>query len=248
MITRRNCGTGAVPCKILSTNTYGRGSPSTRMTSENFRACTPKFTQIRPNTQAGTESLPQHLRLDRTPPVTEAPPARLVCRVHVFYNRPGQMKTNASRQLDKLGIPYELRNYKVDLEDLSALKVAAEIGLPARQVFKTLVARGNLTGVLLAVIPGDRELDLKALARVSSNRRIELAPLDQLQHLTGYIRGGVTALARRKNYPVYLDSSAQEFDTISISAGVRGTQILIAPRDYLKATGATLGCFSRSAI
>jgi Cys-tRNA(Pro)/Cys-tRNA(Cys) deacylase len=155
------------------------------------------------------------------------------------------MKTNASRQLDKLGLPYQLKDYKVDLDDLSAIKVAGEIGLPANQVFKTLVVKGDTSGFLMAVIPGDHELDFKALARLSGNRSMEMAPLHQLQHLTGYIRGGVTALACKKNYPVYLDDSAPHFDIISVSAGVRGTQILIAPKDYIKATSATLGSFSR---
>lgn len=155
------------------------------------------------------------------------------------------MKTNASRQLDKLGIPYQLRDYKVDLEDLSAIKVAAEIGLPPGQVFKTLVAKGDRTGILLAVIPGDCELDLKGLARASGNRRIELAPLDQLQQLTGYVRGGVTALACKKSYPVYLDASAQNFEFISVSAGIQGVQILIEPQHYLRASCATVSSFSR---
>jgi Cys-tRNA(Pro)/Cys-tRNA(Cys) deacylase len=157
------------------------------------------------------------------------------------------VKTNASRLLDKLGLPYRLVEYHVDPDDLSAIKVATEIGLPPEQVFKTLVAKGDLTGVLLAVIPGNQELDLKALARTSGNRRVELAPLDQLQQLTGYIRGGVTALACKKEYPVYLDMSAQQFEVISVSAGVRGTQIFIAPNHYLQATSATAGSFSRSA-
>ena len=148
------------------------------------------------------------------------------------------MKTNATRQLDKLGLRYELREYKVDPEDLSALNVAAEVGLPPRQVFKTLVARGDLHGVVLAVVPGDAELDLKALARVTGNRKMELAPTALLQQLTGYIRGGVTALACKKPYPVYLDETAGGFDIISVSAGVRGTQILLAPADYITATGA----------
>ena len=155
------------------------------------------------------------------------------------------MKTNASRQLDKLGIPYQLKDYKVDLEDLSAIKVAAEMGLPPGQVFKTLVAKGDRTGILLAVIPWDCELDLKGLARASGNRRIELAPLDQLQQLTGYVRGGVTALACKKNYPVYVDASAHNFEFISVSAGVRGMQILIAPQHYLRASSATVSSFSR---
>jgi Cys-tRNA(Pro)/Cys-tRNA(Cys) deacylase len=155
------------------------------------------------------------------------------------------MKTNATRQLDKLGIAYELRQYEVDPEDLSAIKVAGQIGLPANQVFKTLVAKGDVNGLMLAVVPGDLEVDLKALARFSGNRKAELVPVSQLQQLTGYIRGGVTALACKKNYPVYLDESAGPYDNISISAGVRGTQILIAPKDYIKATAATSGAIAR---
>ena len=154
---------------------------------------------------------------------------------------PLSMKTNATRQLDKLGIHYELREYEVDPDDLSAIKVAGQIGLPPGQVFKTLVARGDVHGIVLAVVPGDLEVDLKALARLSGNRAVELVPVSQLQSLTGYIRGGVTALAAKKNYPVYLDESAELYDVISISAGIRGTQILLAPQDYVRSTNATVG-------
>jgi Cys-tRNA(Pro)/Cys-tRNA(Cys) deacylase len=157
------------------------------------------------------------------------------------------MKTNATRQLDNLGIHYELREYEVDLDDLSAIKVADQIGLPADQVFKTLVAKGDVHGVLMAVVPGDAEADLKTLARLSGNRRVEMAPVSQLQALTGYIRGGVTALAAKKNYPVYLDESAQLYDVISVSAGIRGTQILLAPQDYIRSTSATIGPIARPA-
>jgi len=156
------------------------------------------------------------------------------------------VKTNAARELDKLGIAYELKDYEVDPSDLSALKVAAQIGLPAEQVFKTLVSKGDVHGITLAVVPGDRELDLKALARVSGNRRMELVRVSQLQHLTGYIRGGVTALACKKPYPVFIEETVLLYDRISVSAGVRGTQILIAPQDYVKATGATCGAISRA--
>jgi Cys-tRNA(Pro)/Cys-tRNA(Cys) deacylase len=157
------------------------------------------------------------------------------------------MKTNATRQLDTLGIHYELREYEVDPDDLSAIKVASQIGLPAEQVFKTLVARGDVHGILMAVVPGDAEVDLKALAKLSGNRRVEMVPVSQLQALTGYIRGGVTALAGKKNYPVYLDETAELYDVISVSAGIRGTQILLNPQDYLRATAATVGAITRSA-
>jgi len=149
-------------------------------------------------------------------------------------------KTNAARLLDQLGIHYELREYEVDPEDLAAETVAAKIGLPPEQVFKTLAARGDRNGICMAVIPGNTELNLKALAAASGNRKIQFAPVKELQNLTGYIRGGVTALAGKKDYPVYADETIELFDIISISAGVRGLQILLTPADYLKATNATL--------
>jgi len=145
-------------------------------------------------------------------------------------------KTNAVRLLDQLGIPYQLREYEVDLDDLAAETVAAKIGLPPEQVFKTLVARGDRNGISIAVIPGISELDLKALAAASGDRKIQLVPVKELPLLTGYMRGGVTALAGKKDYPVYVDETVELFEVISISAGVRGLQILLAPADYLKAT------------
>ena len=149
-------------------------------------------------------------------------------------------KTNAARLLDQTGIPYELREYEVDPEDLAAEAVAAKIGLPAGQLFKTLVAHGDRRGICMAVIPGDTELDLKALAAASGDRKVHLVPVKDLQRLTGYIRGGVTALAAKKAYPVYADKSIESFDVISISACVRGLQILVAPVNYLRVTNATL--------
>ncbi len=149
-------------------------------------------------------------------------------------------KTNAVRLLDQLKIAYDLREYQVDPEDLAAETVAAKIGLPAEQVFKTLVARGDRNGVCMAVIPGNTELDLKALAEASGNRKMQLAPVKELQALTGYIRGGVTAFAVKKDYPVYVDETIDLFDLISVSAGIRGLQILLAPAAYLKATKATV--------
>ncbi len=155
-------------------------------------------------------------------------------------------KTNAVRLLDQLGIPYELREYEVDPDDLAAETVAAKIGLPPEQVFKTLVASGDRSGICLAVIPGNAELDLKALATITGNRKTQLAPVNHLQSLTGYVRGGVTALAAKKDYPVYVDESVELFEIISISAGVRGLQILLAPADYLKITKAKVARLSRS--
>ncbi|HEY9422370.1 MAG TPA: Cys-tRNA(Pro) deacylase [Thermoanaerobaculia bacterium] len=155
------------------------------------------------------------------------------------------MKTNAARLLDSLDLPYELRDYEVDPDDLAAESVARKIGLPAEQVFKTLVARGDRTGVLLAVVPGDAELDLKALARVTGDRKVEVVSLKEVQPLTGYVRGGVTALAGKKDYPVFVDETIELFDVVSVSAGVRGTQILLAPGDYLRAVRGTVGAISK---
>ena len=153
-------------------------------------------------------------------------------------------KTNAVRLLEQLGIAYQLREYEVDPEDLAAETVAAKINLPPEQVFKTLVARGDRNGVCMAVIPGNAELDLKALAAASGDRKVQLIPVKELQALTGYIRGGVTALAAKKDFPVFVDETIELFDVISISAGVRGNQILLAPTDYLKATHGTVAALS----
>jgi len=153
-------------------------------------------------------------------------------------------KTNAARLLDQLGIPYELREYEVDPNDLAAETVAAKIGIPPEQVFKTLVARGDRAGISMALIPGDQELDLKDLASAAGERKIQLVPLKELQSLTGYMRGGVTALAAKRDFPVYVDETVELFDMISISAGQRGLQILLAPADYLRATKATVAALS----
>jgi Cys-tRNA(Pro)/Cys-tRNA(Cys) deacylase len=144
------------------------------------------------------------------------------------------MKTNALRILEKLGIPYEIREYPVDENDLSATHVADQIGLPHGQVFKTLVARGDKTGVLLACIPSGCELDVKKLARASGNKKVELAPLKEVLPLTGYVRGGVSPVGVKKRYPVFLHESALDWPFISLSAGARGCQMLINPNDLGK--------------
>jgi Cys-tRNA(Pro)/Cys-tRNA(Cys) deacylase len=151
------------------------------------------------------------------------------------------MKTNAARILEAHGIPFELREYEIDPEDLAAETVAAKIGMPSEQVFKTLLARGDRNGPCFAVIPGNYELNYKALAALSGDRKIELVTLKEVQPLTGYIRGGVTVLGAKKDYPVYADETIELWDVISISAGMRGTQILVAPSDYLRITKATVG-------
>ena len=156
------------------------------------------------------------------------------------------MKTNAARLLDSMKIEYELRSYEVDSEDLSAETVARKVGLPLEQVFKTLVARGDRHGVCFAVVPGNCQLDLKAIAKLTGDRKVEPVPLKEVQPLTGYIRGGVTVLGAKKAYPVYIDETIELFDVVSISAGLRGLQIFIAPADYLRATNGTLGAISNA--
>lgn len=155
------------------------------------------------------------------------------------------MKTNAARILDTLGVAYELRAYAVDDEHLPAEAVAQAIGLPAEQVFKTLVVRGDRKGVMLAVVPGDASLDPKALARLAGDSRVETVPLKEVQPLTGYVRGGVTALGGKKDYPVYVDETVILFGQISISAGTRGLQIVLHPDDYVRATRAVVWPIAR---
>jgi Cys-tRNA(Pro)/Cys-tRNA(Cys) deacylase len=157
------------------------------------------------------------------------------------------MKTNAARLLSQLGISYELREYEVDPDDLRAETVARKVGLPPEQVFKTLLVRGDKRGLLFAVVPGDSELDLKAIAKASGDKYVTMVPLKEVQPLTGYIRGGVTALAGKKDYPVFVDETIELFDVVSVSAGVRGTQILLAPSDYIRATGAWVAAIARAA-
>lgn len=149
-------------------------------------------------------------------------------------------KTNAARLLDGLGIAYELRYYEVDPADLTAISVARKIGLPPEQVFKTLLAQTSTGDHLFAVIPGDAELDLKKLAHAAGAKKAELASLKDVEPLTGYIRGGVTVMGARKPFPAYADETIELHDVISISAGQRGLQIVLAPADYLHAANATL--------
>lgn len=158
------------------------------------------------------------------------------------------MRTNAIRILEDMEIAHELRQYKVDPDDLSAESVALKIGLAPEQVFKTLLVKGDRKGACLAVVPGDAELDLKALAKLSGNRKMELARLQEVQPLTGYVRGGVTALAAKKDFQVFVDETMILFDRVSVSAGVRGTQILLSPDDYLRVTKATSGEIARAKL
>lgn len=154
------------------------------------------------------------------------------------------MKTNAVRLLDTLGINYQLLEYAVDPDNLAAELAAEKVQRPLEQVFKTLVVRGDRYGICLAVIPSNAHLDLKALAQVTGDRKVETVPLKEVQPLTGYIRGGVTALACKKSYPVYVDEIAEIFDLICVSAGMRGMLIELMPTDYLGAVQGKLVAIS----
>jgi len=145
-----------------------------------------------------------------------------------------------------LNIDYRLCEYEVDESDLSAESVAKKVNLPVAQVFKTLVARGDKTGVLLACIPGDAELDLKVIAAISGNKSVEMVPVREVLSLTGYIRGGVSPIGTKKRYPVYLDEGAMRVPFVSISAGTRGVQILVDPKRLSKALEAKIGQIAKS--
>ncbi|WP_422927351.1 Cys-tRNA(Pro) deacylase [Singulisphaera sp. PoT] len=147
-------------------------------------------------------------------------------------------KTNAVRLLEQAGIRFELREYEVDPDDLAAESVALKVGMPAEQVFKTLVARGDKHGVCLAVVPGNASLDLKSLAKATGDKKVDTVSLKEVEPLTGYIRGGVTAIGCKKAFPVFADETIELFDRISISAGTRGLQVILAPEDYLRITKA----------
>jgi len=150
------------------------------------------------------------------------------------------MKTNAARYLDSLNIAYELRDYALDSEEFSAVLVAEKVGLPPEQVFKTLVCATSDKEHVFAVIPGNTELDFKKLAAATGARKAEMISLKDIQPLTGYIRGGVTVFGAKKSFPVYVDETIELFDVVSVSAGIKGTQIVLAPADYIRAADATL--------
>lgn len=148
------------------------------------------------------------------------------------------MKTAAAQMLERLKLPYELRAYEE--EELTAAEAARKLGLPPERVFKTLVVRGDRRGVLLACIPGDATLDLRALARVSGDKRAGLVPVEEIHRLTGYLRGGVSPLGGRKPYPLFLDDSAAQHTSISVSAGMRGLQMLVSADTLVDAGRATV--------
>ena len=150
------------------------------------------------------------------------------------------MKTNAVRILESAKVSFELRSYEVDPEDLSAETVAQKVQMPITQIYKTLVCRGEHTGPTFGVISGDCELDLKVLARSAGDRKCQMVTLREVQPLTGYIRGGVTVLGAKRPFPAFVDADFTKHERVSVSAGMRGLQIILAPADYLRVTRATL--------
>ena len=154
-------------------------------------------------------------------------------------------KTNAARQLDELGIDYEIKTFEVDENDLSAENAAEKLGLPPERVYKTLVARGDKTGIIEVCLPAGRELDLKALASASGNKSVTLTTVKELPVLTGYQRGGCSPLGGKKNYPVYIFDEIMNHDRIIINAGGRGLMFYLAPADLVAATGAVLAPIAR---
>lgn len=149
-------------------------------------------------------------------------------------------KTNAARLLDRAKIPYKLIPYEFDENDLAAQHVADSLGQDIARVFKTLVLHGDRTGYLVCVIPGNCEVDLKALAKVSGNKKVEMIPMKDLLSVTGYIRGGCSPIGMKKRFPTYFHSSAAEHDVIYVSAGVRGLQVEIDPKDLISYVQATV--------
>ncbi len=147
-------------------------------------------------------------------------------------------KTNAARILDRLGISYELVPYEVDPENLAADHVASQLGEPIEQVYKTLTLRGDKTGIIVCVVAGNREVDLKKAAHVSGNKKVEMIPMKELLPVTGYIRGGCTSIGMKKQFPTYVSEEAAGFPFIYVSAGQRGLQLRLAPADLLKAAKA----------
>ena len=156
----------------------------------------------------------------------------------------GIEKTNAARLLDKAGLKYTLVPYDVDENDLAAGHVAESLGEPIERVFKTLVLHGDRTGYVVCVVPGDTEVDLKALAKASGNKKVEMIHMKDLLSVTGYIRGGCSPIGMKKPFPTFINASAMEYDTIFISAGVRGLQMEISPADLVSYVSATVGDFA----
>jgi Cys-tRNA(Pro)/Cys-tRNA(Cys) deacylase len=157
-------------------------------------------------------------------------------------------KTNAIRILDRAKIAYELKIYAIDERDLSAERAADKLGMQPERVFKTLITHAEPSGYVFALLPAGTELSLKLLAIASGNKRVELVPLRDVLELTGYMRGAVTPLATKKPYPVYIDETAELWETIGISGGMRGLEIVLAPADLIRVTNATIADLVRSSV
>ena len=166
-----------------------------------------------------------------------------ICSVNRLVYMKKEVKTNAARLLDKAGIAYGLNSYPVDENDLSAAHVAAEIGVDAALLYKTLVLRGDRTGIFVCVVAGDAEVDLKKAARVSGNKKADLVHMKELLSLTGYIRGGCSPIGMKKKFPTFIDETAVLFEKIAVSAGMRGCQVRLSPeelREYVDAVFADI--------
>ena len=142
-------------------------------------------------------------------------------------------KTNVARLLDKASVTYELIPYEVDESDLSAVHVAAQLNEEVERVFKTIVLHGDKSGYFVCVVPGDSEIDLKKAAKVSGNKKCDLLPMKDLLPVTGYIRGGCSPIGMKKHFPTFIHASAQQYQRIFVSAGVRGLQIALSPADLM---------------
>lgn len=150
-------------------------------------------------------------------------------------------KTNVARILDVKKVPYTLVPYIVDENNLAATHIAEQLNEDIAQVFKTLVLRGDKTGLIVCVIPGDKEVDLKKAAKLSGNKKVEMILMKELLPLTGYIRGGCCPIGMKKPFPTWIHSTCTDFEYIYISAGVRGLQLKINPKDLVAVVGATIG-------
>lgn len=166
--------------------------------------------------------------------------------ISFLFEYMAEKKTNAARILDRAKVSYELLTYNVDPDNLAADHVAEELGEPVEQVYKTLVLHGDKTGYFVCVLAGDKEVDLKKAAHISGNKKAEMIPMKELLPVTGYIRGGCTALGMKKKFPVYLSAEAVDFPFIYVSAGVRGMQIKLSPQDYIRVTDAVMSDFLKN--
>ena len=157
------------------------------------------------------------------------------------------VKTNAVRELERLKIPVSIVEYEVDEDDLSAVHAAESSSIPLERIYKTLVLRDcdHIKDLIVAVIPGAQELDLKKLAALAGKNKVEMIHMKELFGLTGYVRGGCSPLGMKKKLPTYLDESALKFDTIAVSAGKRGMQMILPPNDLIRASGAKVGTIAR---